>query len=151
MIKFITDLHCLKVPFLKGDLGGLKTTMPTFHLPYQHHLIEKARKMRKNPTPAEKKLWQYYLRNLPIRILRQKPIDRFIVDFYCATYKIAIEVDGEQHSTEDGIAYDAERSAILSGYGIKIIRFTNKEVTNNFDLVCQQIDNIFNLNQSPPS
>jgi very-short-patch-repair endonuclease len=64
------------------------------------------------------------LRNLPIRILRQKPIDRFIVDFYCAAYKIAIEVDGEQHYIEDGIAYDAERSATLSGYGIDIIRFT---------------------------
>ena len=125
--------------------------MPTFHLPYQHHLIEKARKMRKNPTPAEKKLWQNYLRNLPIRILRQKPIDRFIVDFYCATYKIAIEVDGQQHYTEEGLTYDTERSAILSGYGIKIIRFTNQQVINNFDAVCQQIDNIFNLHQSPPS
>ena len=107
--------------------------------------------MRKNPTPAEKKLWQDYLKNLSIRILRQKPIDRFIVDFYCATYKIAIEVDGQQHYTKEGLAYDTERSAILSNYGIKIIRFTNEEVTNNFDVVCQQIDNIFNLHQSPPS
>jgi very-short-patch-repair endonuclease len=125
--------------------------MPIFHLPYQQHLIEKARKMRKNPTPAEKKLWQNYLKKLPIRILRQRPIDRFIVDFYCAAYKIAIEVDGQQHYTKEGLTYDAERSAILSGYGIKIIRFTNKEVINNFDVVCQQIDNIFNLYQSPPS
>ena len=125
--------------------------MPTFYLPYKHHLIEKARKMRKNPTPAEKKLWQDYLKNLSIRILRQKPIDRFIVDFYCATYKIAIEVDGQQHYTKEGLAYDTERSAILSNYGIKIIRFTNEEVTNNFDVVCQQIDNIFKLHQSLPS
>ncbi|MGF1489433.1 MAG: endonuclease domain-containing protein [Prochloraceae cyanobacterium] len=123
--------------------------MPRFHLPYQRHLIEKARSMRKNPTFAEKKLWQNYLRNLPIRILRQRPIDRFIVDFYCASYKIAIEVDGKQHYTKEGLAYDAERSAILSGYGIKIIRFTNQEVINNFDAVCEQIDNIFNLNQTP--
>ena len=92
-----------KAPLNKGGIGkridrkNLRKSMPTFHLPYQHHLIEKAREMRKNPTSAEKKLWQNYLRNLPIRVLRQKPIDRFIVDFYCAVYKIAIEVDGQQH------------------------------------------------------
>ena len=71
--------------------------MPTFHLPYNHHLIELARNMRQNPTPAERKLWCEYLRNVPVRVLRQKPIDRFIVDFYCASVKLAIEIDGEQH------------------------------------------------------
>jgi very-short-patch-repair endonuclease len=113
--------------------------MPTFHLPYNHNLVELARQMRQNPTPAERKLWYEYLRNLPIRILRQKPIDRFIVDFYCASTKLAIEVDGEQHYTEAGLVYDEERSSILAGYEIKIIRFTNQEVINNFDGVCQQI------------
>jgi very-short-patch-repair endonuclease len=113
--------------------------MPTFHLPYNHNLIELARQMRKNPTPAERKLWEEYLHNLSVRILRQKPIDRFIVDFYCASVKLAIELDGQQHYTEEGMAYDTERSAVLAGYGIKVIRFSNQEVMNDFENVCKQI------------
>jgi very-short-patch-repair endonuclease len=113
--------------------------MPTFHLPYNHNLIELARQMRKNPTPAERKLWEEYLHNLPVRILRQKPIDRFIVDFYCASVKLAIELDGQQHYTEEGMIYDTERSAVLAGYGIKVIRFSNQDVMNDFDRVCKQI------------
>ncbi len=117
--------------------------MPIFHLPYDHNLIELAQGMRKNPTPAEKILWEEYLRNLSVRILRQKPIDRFIVDFYCASVKLAIEVDGQQHFTPEGIAYDLERSAILAGYEIKVIRFSNQEVMHNFESVCKQIADIF--------
>jgi very-short-patch-repair endonuclease len=113
--------------------------MPTFHLPYDHNLIELARQMRKNPTPAEKKLWEEYLRNLSVRILRQKPIGRFIVDFYCASVKLAIEVDGQQHYTESGQIYDTERTAVLSGYDIKVIRFSNQEVMTDFERVCTQI------------
>jgi very-short-patch-repair endonuclease len=58
-----------------------------FHLPYDPALIEHARALRKNPTPAEKKLWYGYLRTCPYRVLRQRPIDRFIVDFYCTKMK----------------------------------------------------------------
>ena len=112
--------------------------MPTCHLPYNHNLIELARQMRKNPTPAEIKLWEY-LHNLPVKILRQKPIDRFIVDFYCASVKLAIELDGQQHYTEEGMTYDTQRSAALEGYGIKVIRFSNQSVMNDFDRVCKQI------------
>ena len=57
--------------------------MPTFHLPYNENLIKLARNMRQNPTPAERKLWYEYLRNVSVRVLRQKPIDRFIVDLLC--------------------------------------------------------------------
>jgi very-short-patch-repair endonuclease len=124
--------------------------MPTFHLPYDHHLVELAAQMRKSPTPAERKLWYEYLRHLPIRILRQRPIDRFIVDFYCASEKIAIEVDGAQHYTEAGLAYDEERSSILAGYGITVIRFTNQEVMNDFEGVCNRIANTLTI-ESPPS
>ena len=113
--------------------------MPIFHLPYNANLIELAREMRQNPTPTERKLWHEYLRNVPVRVLRQKPIDRFIVDFYCASVKLVIEIDGEQHYTESGMAYDTERSAILVGYGIEVIRFTNQEVINDFEGVCEQI------------
>ena len=95
--------------------------------------------MRQNPTPAERKLWDEYLRDVKVRVLRQKPIDQFIVDFYCASVKIAIEIDGEHHFTESGTIYDTERSAVLAGYGIEVIRFTNQDVMNDFEGVCQQI------------
>lgn len=62
--------------------------------------------MRQNPTLAEKKLWQDCLRTFPLRVLRQRPIDRFIVDFYCATLKLVIEIDGDSHFTDTGRAYD---------------------------------------------
>jgi very-short-patch-repair endonuclease len=122
--------------------------MPTFHLPYNHNLIELARNMRQNPTLTERKLWYEYLRNVPVRVLRQKPIDRFILDVYCASVKLAIEIDGEQHFTESGVIYDTERSAILAGYGIEVIRFTNQEVMNNFEGVCQRIADAIKISKT---
>lgn len=98
--------------------------------------------MRQNPTPAEKKLWQGYLRTFKFRILRQRPIDHFIVDFYCATLKLVIEIDGESHSTDQGKAYDVERTRILEGYGLRVVRFRNDEVLDHFESVCQRIDEI---------
>ena len=95
--------------------------------------------MRKHPTPAEEKLWQEYLIQLKFRILRQRAIDNFIVDFYCAALKLAIEVDGDSHFTKQGKIYDEERTKILQGYGLHVIRFTNDEVMNDFDVVCKQI------------
>jgi very-short-patch-repair endonuclease len=114
--------------------------MTDFHLPYNADLVFRARAMRKNPTPAERKLWQDYLRPLPVRTLRQRPIAHFIVDFYCAALRLVIEVDGDGHFTEEGRAYDAERSRILEGYGLRIVRFTNREVLEDFAGVCQRIN-----------
>ena len=68
-----------------------------------------------------------------------KPTDRFIVDFYCASTKLAIGLDGQQHYTEEGMTYDVERSIVLAGYGIKVIRFSNQDVMNDFNFVCKQI------------
>ena len=115
-----------------------------YFLPYDVNLVEKAKEMRKNPTPAEQKLWQF-LRNTPpfgrggIKIWRQKPIDYFIVDFYCPQLKLVIEVDGESHFTEQGKAYDNERTRILAAYGLQVIRFKNDEVLNSFEGVWHRI------------
>ncbi|NEQ39942.1 MAG: endonuclease domain-containing protein [Okeania sp. SIO3I5] len=110
-----------------------------YFLPYNPELVERAKEMRKNPTPAERKLWQEYLREFPLKMWRQKPIDNFIVDFYCPKLKLAIEVDGESHFTEEGIAYDRHRTQILEGYDLQVIRFTNDEVMKCFDGVCERI------------
>ncbi|MFB2834738.1 endonuclease domain-containing protein [Floridanema evergladense] len=125
---------------------NLNTT--EFHLPYNPQLIARAKELRKNSTPAEKKLWQNYLRTFKFRVLRQRPIDNFIVDFYCAALKLVIEVDGESHFTKEGQEYDRERTQILQGYGLKVVRFTNDQVLNNFEAVCLEIEGLIPPN--PP-
>jgi very-short-patch-repair endonuclease len=115
---------------------------PDFCLPYNSQLVARAKHFRKNPTPAEKKLWQEYLRTFKFRVLRQRPIAYFIVDFYCAALKLVIEIDGEPHFTEEGQTYDAARTKILEGYGLQVIRFTNDEVVNHFEAVCSQIEDM---------
>ena len=111
-----------------------------FHLPYNPQLVERAKELRKNMTPAEKKLWKNYLKTFKFPVLRQRPIDNFIVDFYCAQLKLVIEIDGDSHFTEEGQDYDEARTGILQGYGLKMIRFTNDEVLNNLEGVCQEIE-----------
>ncbi|MBD0385907.1 MAG: endonuclease domain-containing protein [Nostoc sp. C3-bin3] len=123
-----------------------------FHLPYNPKLVVRAKELRKNMTPTEEKLWNSYLKNLEFRFLRQRPINNFIVDFYCANLKLVIEVDGNSHFTNEGKYSDAERTAILEGYRLNIIRFTNDDVLNNFESVCQQIEEVITLYMSlnPP-
>jgi very-short-patch-repair endonuclease len=113
-----------------------------FHLPYNPKLVERAKDLRRNMTPAEKKLWYSYLRDFNFRVLRQKPINNFIVDFYCAKLKLVIEIDGDSHFTNDGKDYDQERTQILEGYGLRVMRFTNDEVLKDFAGVCQRIEEI---------
>lgn len=90
-------------------------------------------------TPQEKKLWYDFLRTYPVKIYKQRIIESFIADFYCASAKLVIEVDGSQHYTEQGEAYDKERSQIMRKYGIETIRFSNADVDRHFLQVCQCI------------
>ncbi|AOX00811.1 endonuclease [Moorena producens PAL-8-15-08-1] len=119
-----------------------------FHLPYNSKLVTRARELRKTMTPAERKLWSDYLKKFKFRVLRQRPIGNFIVDFYCAAFKLVIEVDGEYHSTQSAQVYDQERTQIIKGYGLKVIRFTNDEVLHNFEAVCDRISS--EIPPSPP-
>jgi very-short-patch-repair endonuclease len=111
-----------------------------FHLPYNRQLVENAKELRRNMTPAERKLWYHYLRTFKFRVLRQRPIDNFIVDFFCAQLKLVIEVDGESHFTNEGKDYDLERTQILEGYGLKVLRFSNDEVLKDWEGVCWRIE-----------
>jgi very-short-patch-repair endonuclease len=113
-----------------------------FHLPYNPDLVGRAREMRKNPTAAEKKLWYGFLRTFKYRVLRQRPIDNFIVDFYCARLKLVIEIDGDSHFTPEGKRYDEMRTSILQSYGLRVIRITNEDVLKNFSAVCDMIERI---------
>ncbi|MDX1920256.1 MAG: endonuclease domain-containing protein [Candidatus Caenarcaniphilales bacterium] len=102
-------------------------------------LKDRARELRKNSTEAESKIWKDFLRSFPLPVYRQKPIDNFIVDFYVPKIKLVIEIDGETHFEDNAIEYDRQRTAILEGYGLKVLRFTNKEVYENFESFCEVI------------
>lgn len=109
---------------------------------YNKNLISRAKELRKTMTPQEKHLWYDFLRYYPIKIYKQRVIDNFIVDFYCHQAKLIIELDGNQHYSEEGLIYDKERTNILNSYNLKVIRFSNYEVDNNFEEVCTTINNI---------
>jgi len=116
----------------------------------------KAKALRKNMTPQEIKLWYAYLNKYPVRILRQKVISGYIIDFYCRQANLAIEIDGNQHYTEEGLEYDIERYKLLEAYGVETIRFKNIEIDREFYRVCRNIDESIkkrlseNQRQSPP-
>ncbi len=107
---------------------------------YRSDLKEAARLLRREATPAEERLWKSYCRHSPHKFYRQRVIDRFIVDFYCSKAKLVIELDGMPHFTTDGKQRDLLRTEILEHYGIKVIRFTNSEVMDHFQEVCDRID-----------
>ena len=107
---------------------------------YKNELIERAKELRKNATKQENHLWYDFLKDYPVKVQRQRVIKGFIVDFYCAAANLVIELDGSQHYSEQGLAYDTERSAVLHGLGIEVIRFSNHEVDREFQSVCEKID-----------
>ncbi len=110
-----------------------------FHIPYNPKLNKRARELRKNMTAAEKKLWSEFLQHLDCTVLRQKPLDNYIVDFYCPRHKLVIEVDGNVHESGESMEYDEYRTRILEGYGLQVIRFRNHDVLNDFNRVREEI------------
>ena len=99
-----------------------------------------ARQLRKSMTPQEKKLWHKFLKDYPIRILRQKVIMRFIADFYCKQANLVIEIDGGQHLSDEATEKDKERTIMIESLGLKVIRFSNEDIDNNINDVCKRID-----------
>ena len=91
-------------------------------------------------TKEERHLWYDFLRRYPVRFLRQKILGKYIVDFYCASAKLVIELDGSQHFDENNIVKDTERTSFLEKYGLKVIRIPNNQINTNFDGVCEFID-----------
>ena len=109
-------------------------------LPYDKNLITRAKELRKNMTPQERKLWYEFLSKYPLRFQRQKVIAHYIADFYCSVAKLFIEIDGGGHFTQEQQRYDQRRTAVMQSYGLYIQRFTNVDVTENFEGVCFEID-----------
>jgi very-short-patch-repair endonuclease len=109
-------------------------------------ILAHAREMRHPQTPAEATLWRV-LRNryTGFKFRRQHPIEKFIIDFYCAQAKLLIEVDGESHLEPDQAEYDQARTEYLEELGYKLIRFTNNDVRYNIDAVTAKILQIVDL------
>jgi very-short-patch-repair endonuclease len=107
---------------------------------YRRDLKSRARSLRRDPTLAERKLWYEFLSALPERFIRQKPLGTYIADFYCASKRLVIELDGDTHFTEQGEAYDRARTEVLGFQSIRVLRFTNAEVMHQFEAVCAQIE-----------
>ena len=109
-----------------------------------------AKRLRQNLTPAEAKLWEA-LRGKRLEGLRfrcQHPVGNFILDFYCPSIKLVIEVDGEIHNSQ--IEYDAERTSKLREYGYTVLRFSNEQVINDLPEVLNRISNVA-CPPNPPS
>ncbi|MGN0542599.1 MAG: endonuclease domain-containing protein [Acutalibacteraceae bacterium] len=104
-------------------------------------LTENSQKLRKNMTKEERHLWYDFLKELPVNFNRQKVIGNYIVDFYCAKAKIVIELDGSQHYYDEGKEKDLKRDRFLSSLGLTVLRYSNDDVNNSFESVCQDIFN----------
>ncbi|MBR1552478.1 MAG: endonuclease domain-containing protein [Schwartzia sp.] len=103
------------------------------------NLTANAQNLRRNMTKEERALWYDYLKHLPITINRQKVIGRYILDFYCASAKIAIELDGSQHYEDEGRVKDEKRDKYLNERGITVLRYSNRAVNLKFREVCEDI------------
>ncbi|MEL6160667.1 MAG: endonuclease domain-containing protein [Cyanobacteria bacterium J06627_32] len=123
---------------------------------YNPKLKARASQLRNRMTQGEIILWQRLKQSqmMGYDFDRQKPIDQFIVDFYCKALALAIEVDGPIHDSKAAKAYDAERQARLEGLGIRFLRFSDNEVRTHPNTVCQKIAHWIVQNRSsgtPPT
>ena len=90
-------------------------------------------------TPEEKHLWYDFLKKLPVTVNRQKVIDNYIVDFFIASKKCVIEIDGRQHLTEEHRIADIKRDSDLNSHGFNVLRYSNQDINRNFNNVCLDI------------
>lgn len=108
--------------------------------PYRKENIPRAKELRKNMTPWERKLWYEFLRNYPLRFQRQKAIGDYIADFYCAKAGLVVELDGGGHYEALQAERDRERTRALEQMGLRVLRFCNLDVEQSFSQVCEWID-----------
>ena len=92
-------------------------------------------------TKEERHLWYDFLKGLPVTFNRQKVIGNYIADFYCASSKLIIELDGSQHYEEKGVESDKKRDRYFSKLGLQVLRYSNEDIKQNFDGVCEDILN----------
>ena len=104
--------------------------------------LTNARNLRHNMTPEERHLWYDFLRAYPIKFTRQKILGWYIADFYSASAKLIIELDGSQHYDLEHAEKDTARTQYLEQFGILVLRIPNNAIHTNFSGVCDYIDRI---------
>ena len=102
-------------------------------------LTKKSQDLRKNMTKEERRRWYNFLRNLPLTINRQKVIGNYIADFYCASAKFIIELDGSQHYEPTMLIKDSLRDEYFTSLGFTVLRYSNFDINHNFNGVCLDI------------
>src|SRR5690606_27073656 len=124
---------------------------------YNPNLKELARQLRNHSTKSEIKLWTFLRRNQmhDYDFHRQKPIDEYIVDFFCNQLQLAIECDGYSHEILDVFEKDVKKTNRLNELGIHVLRFSDYQIMNDMDNVLRAIkDYIFRFEENggtPPS
>jgi len=130
-----------KFPFVSlAPFSNEKMTPPSI-LPYRPDLKKKARENRNNPAEPESKVWYKILQNRQLKgykFLRQKPIENFIVDFYCFALRLVVEIDGDSHAEQE--KYDIKRTDTLNQLGIKVVRYTNTDVMGSLDGIFEDLE-----------
>jgi very-short-patch-repair endonuclease len=123
---------------VKNDIV-IEAKTKKYHLRYRDSLTWAARKNRKQETESEKVLWNKLLRKkqLGVKFIRQKPIDRFIADFYCSELNLIIEIDGGSHISKK--ERDVLRDKYLKCCGIQTLRFTDREIINDINKVEREL------------
>lgn len=106
---------------------------------YNKKLQPNAQTLRRNMTPEERHLWYDFLKSLPVTVKRQQVIGQYVVDFYCASAKLVIEIDGTQHYEGAGLKEDASRDNYLKSSGYVVKRYSNRDIHRNFEGVCRDI------------
>ena len=115
--------------------------------------LERCRQLRRNQTDAERKLWSI-LRNRQLagaKFRRQFSIGRYILDFYSPEHKFSVEADGGQHYEDEGRRKDHLRAEELSRLGVQILRFSDRDILNNVEGVCEVIQENIEKRTAGPS
>jgi len=102
-------------------------------------LTGNAQRLRREMTAEERHLWYDFLKGLPVTFNRQKVMGNYIADFYCASAKLVIELDGSQHYEEEGRTADLIRDEWMRKQGLSVLRFSNADVNRRFQSVCEEI------------
>lgn len=133
-----------------SSVSELKLELPTQRINNRSYLKENRKRLRNNLTTAEARFWMY-VKNKQFKgrkFRRQHSIYNFILDFYCPQEKLAIELDGHHHYTPNGLEQDHKRDQILNDLGIVVLRFENKFLFEQPEMVFEEIEDNFIENRS---
>ena len=121
-------------------------------LRYNPKLKSMARTLRTNLTDSEQRLWARLHRKqiLGVQFYRQKPLGKYIVDFYAPSVRLVVEVDGAQHLEAAQVKYDQQRTAYLERQGLRVLRFNDLEVLQELEAVVEEICRAVQGTGNPP-